>query len=349
MMAATHGDACPGMKWDYRGLKQAPMNRIAGIMLVVASAAGFGTFAIFARYAYADGMDALTILFLRFSLAAVLLLPLLPLRSERLPRGSVLLRLISMGALAYVVASIAYLLALQYASAGLVALLLYLYPIFVTLLAILVLHEPINLAKWLALGLAVAGTVLAVGPLSGQALGMLLAVASAVVYAIYIIVGKGVMRQVSPVQSSAVIFATAGVCNGVLMLLAGPHFPATAGGWAAIAGLVVIATVLPVVAFLAGLKRIGPTNAAMLSTLEPVVTILLAGWWLNETQTPLTLLGGGLILAAALLLTRSELRRRPASVIGEQVARSSQREAPQNAPVTKPPKAACESGPQAVE
>lgn len=299
------------------------MNRILGIFLVAASAAGFGTLAIFGRYAYADGMDALTISFLRFSLAAVLMFGLLIVRRERLPRGAVLLRLILMGALAYVAASYAYLTALQYASAGLVAVLLYLYPIFVALLAVLVLHEPINAVKWLALGLALAGTVLAVGPLSGQALGMLLAVSGAVIYAIYIIVGKEAMRQVSPVQSSAVIFATAGVCNGVLMLVAGPHFPATANGWAAIGGMVVIASVLPAMAFLGGLKRIGPTNAAMLSTLEPVVTILLASWWLHETLTPFTLLGGALILVAVLLLTQGELRRRPAAVAGERVMGSS--------------------------
>ena len=290
------------------------MDRIVGILLVAASAAGFGTLAIFGRYAYADGMDALTISFLRFSLAAVLMFGLLIVRRERLPHGPVLLRLVLMGALAYVAASYAYLTALQYASAGLVAVLLYLYPIFVALLAVLVLHEPINAVKWLALGLALGGTVLAVGPLRGQALGMLLAVGGAVIYAIYIIVGKEAMRQVSPVQSSAVIFATAGVCNGVLMLTAGPHFPATANGWAAIGGMVVIASVLPAMAFLGGLKRIGPTNAAMLSTLEPVVTILLAAWWLHETLTPFTLLGGGLILAAVLLLTQGELRHRPASV-----------------------------------
>lgn len=296
------------------------MNRVVGILLVVASAAGFGTFAIFARFAYADGMDALTILFLRFSLAALLLLPLLALRREGLPRGPVLLRLMAMGLLAYVLASIAYLTALQYASAGLVALLLYLYPIFVTVLAVLVLHEPITPVKWLALGLALGGMVLAAGPLSGQALGMALAVAGALIYAVYIIAGKGVMGQVSPVQSSAVIFTTAAVCNGALMLLAGPRFPATAGGWAAIAGLVVLATALPVMAFLAGLKRIRPTDAAMLSTLEPVVTILLAGWLLGETLPPLALLGGALILAAVLLLTSGDLRRRRAPVSGERAA-----------------------------
>jgi drug/metabolite transporter (DMT)-like permease len=294
------------------------MNRMVGVTLVAASAAGFGTLAIFGRYAYADGMDALTIGFLRFALAAIPALALLWMRRERFPRGSVLLRLIAMGALSYIAGSFAYLVALKYASAGLVALLLYLYPVIVTLLAVLLLHEPLTRVKGLALGLALAGTALAVGPMSGQALGVLLGITCGVVYAFYIVLGGDVMKQVSPVQSIAVIFTTAAVGNGVLMLVSGPHLPATATGWGAIAGLVVVTTLLPVVAFLAGLRRIGPTNAAMLSTLEPVVTVLLASWLLHETLAPIALLGGGLILLAVLLVTHGEFRRRPLSVTEDQ-------------------------------
>ncbi len=293
------------------------MSRLIGMMLVTLSAAGFGTLALFGRYAYADGMDALTILFLRFSLAAILMLALLIIRRERLPRGAALPRLIGMGALGYVGQAFAYLTALKYASAGLVALLLYLYPVFVALLAALVLHEPFTGVKALALGLALAGTALTVGPAGGQALGALLAVAAATIYSVYIIVGAQVMKHVSAVQSSAVIFAAAGMTSGVLMVANGPHLPATGAGWAAITSMVLIATVLPVATFLAGIERIGPTNAAMLSTLEPVVTVLLAAVWLNETLQPLTWLGGGLILSAVLLLTQRELRRTQPVMIGE--------------------------------
>lgn len=285
------------------------MNRIVGIVLVMVSAAAFGTLAILGRFAYADGMNAQSILFLRFSLAAVLMLALLRVRRERLPRGPVLRRLIAMGAVGYVGQAMAYLTALKYASAGLVALLLYLYPIFVVLLAAVLLHEPFTGAKGLALGLALAGLLLTVGPLGGQALGILLAITGAAIYAIYIIVGSHVMRQVSAVQSSAVIFAAAGLSAGILMLVTGPQLPATGSGWATIAAIVLVATVLPVVTFLAGLERIGPSNAAMLSTIEPVVTVLLAAWWLNEWLAPVALLGGGLILLAVLLVAYGELRR----------------------------------------
>jgi drug/metabolite transporter (DMT)-like permease len=284
------------------------VERLVGIILVALSAATFGTLPIFGRYALADGMDALTILFLRFSLAAILMLALLIVRRERLPRGSVLLQLIGMGAIGYVGQTSAYLTALKYASAGLVALLLYLYPVFVALLAVLVLHEPLTGIKGLALGLALVGTAFTVGPMKGQAPGILLAVAAAAIYSVYIIVGTQVMKHVSAAQSSVVIFAAAGMSAGVLMIVNGPHLPSTDTGWKTIASIVIVSTVLPVTAFLAGLERIGPTNAAMLSALEPVVTVLLANWWLNETPTPLTLLGGGLILSAVLLLTQSELR-----------------------------------------
>jgi drug/metabolite transporter (DMT)-like permease len=278
-------------------------------LLVALSAAAFGTLAIFGGQAYAAGLDTFTILFLRFGLAALLLVALMAIRREPFPRGSVLARLAGMGALGYIGQSFSYLTALKYASAGLVALLLYLYPVIVALLAALFLRERLTPAKGLALLLAVGGAALTVDPEGGQAAGIALAISAAAIYSIYIIVGTGVMKHVSAVQSSTVIFASAGLTAGVLMLIEGPSFPATSAGWGDIVAIVLVATVLPVIAFLAGLERIGPTNAAMLSTLEPVVTVLLAAWLLNETLQPAALLGGGLILLAVIVVTRGEMRR----------------------------------------
>ena len=91
----------------------------------------------------------------------------------------------------------------------------------------------------------------------------------------------------------------------------GVSLPTTNSGWINIAGIVLVAPVIPVVTFLAGLERIGPTNAAMLSTLEPVVTVLLAVWIFGELLQPTIMLGGGLILLAVILLTRGELEKKP--------------------------------------
>jgi drug/metabolite transporter (DMT)-like permease len=284
------------------------MQRLTGILLIAISAASFGTLAIFGRLLYADGLDTFTLLFLRFSFAAVTMTFILLLRKESLPRGKILLQLIGMGALGYVGQSFSYLSAIKYASAGLVALLLYLYPMFVFILSVIVLREKVTWIKILALLLALIGTALTVDPSGGQLTGILLAILSAVIYSIYIIVGTNVMKHVSPIQSSLVIFASAGAVYGGLMAVNGAHLPATGSGWLGIAGIVLVATVIPVTTFLAGLERIGPTNASMLSTLEPVVTVLLAGLIFGERLGPITILGGILILVAVILLTRSEVK-----------------------------------------
>jgi drug/metabolite transporter (DMT)-like permease len=284
-----------------------PVDRIFGILLIVISAASFGTLPIFTIYAYADGMDALTILFLRFTLASAVMVGILVARREPLPRGILLFLPTGMGAIAYVGQAFCYLTALKYASAGLVVLLLYLYPVFVAALSAVLLRERVTGIKMFALGLALAGTALTVGPAGGQLPGILLAALAALICSVYILVGTQVIKQMSVWQASTVIFASAGVMSGLLMCAKGPQLPATAAGWWVVAAIGLIATVVPVVTFLAGLSRIGPTNAAMLSTLEPVVTVVLAALLLGQALKPLLLLGGGLILVAVVLLARAEL------------------------------------------
>lgn len=285
------------------------MNKLIGALLIIVSAASFGTLAILGRYAYADGLDTFTILALRFSLGAVLMAGLLIARHERWPRGATLARLIGMGALGYVGQSFSYLTATQYASAGLVALLLYLYPVFVAILSAIFLKEKFTPLKITALALATFGAALTANPQGGQWTGILLAVSAAAIYSVYIIVGTGVMQQVSAFQSSTVIFASAGAVYMTLALIRGPQLPQSGAGWAAVIAIVLIATVIPVVTFLAGLRRIGPTNASMLSTVEPIVTVLLAALLFGEVLTAEALMGGALILIAVLLLARGELRQ----------------------------------------
>jgi drug/metabolite transporter (DMT)-like permease len=283
------------------------MNKLIGILFIAISAASFGTLAIFGRYAYDDGMDIFTVLFLRFGLSAAFMTVILILRREHFPHGRILAQLIGMGTLGYVGQSFLYLTAINYASAGLVALLLYLYPFFVTILSMIFLREKVSSIKGIALVLALTGTALTVGPVSGQMIGALMAIAAALIYSVYIIVGTNVMKHVSAVQSSTVIFASAGTVFGMLALINGLHPPQTTSGGLAMLGMIFISTIIPVVMFLAGLERVGAVNAAMLSTLEPVVTVLLALWLFGDRLQPMVILGGGLILAAVILLTNSEM------------------------------------------
>ena len=283
------------------------MKKLIGILLIAISAASFGTLAIFGRYAYADGMDIYTVLFMRFGVAAAFMTIVLLLRKEHFPSRYILLQLVGMGALGYVRQSFMYLTAIKYASTGLVALLLYLYPMFVFILSAIVLHEKATSVKVIALILALVGSALTVDPNGGQLIGALMAIAAALIYSIYIIVGTNVMKHVSAIQSSAIIFASAGAVYGILTFVNGAHLPSSNSGRLAMLGMIVLSTIVPVVTFLAGLERIGPTNASMLSTLEPVVTVLLAAWLFDEKLMPIVMVGGGLILGSVILLTRAEL------------------------------------------
>jgi drug/metabolite transporter (DMT)-like permease len=282
--------------------------------MVALSATGFATLGLFGRAAYAGGLDTFTLLFLRFSLSALVMIGLLsarlvPVEGRKLPGGRDLVLLIGMGGIGYVGQSFCYLTAIKYASVGLVALLLYLYPTFVAVLSVVFLRRKLTRMHVLALGLATLGAMLTANPQGGSWTGILLALGGALIYSVYIVVGAGVMQRVSPASSAMVIFASAGVVFGGLAALNGFHWPATPGGAWAVVGIILVATVVPVMAFLAGLKRIGPTDASLISTLEPVVTVLLAAWLVAERLQPAALAGGGLILIAVVLLTLFELRK----------------------------------------
>ncbi len=286
------------------------MKKLIGILLIAISAASFGTLAIFGRYVYADGMDIFTALFIRFSTSAVFMILVLILRKERFPRGRILAMLIGMGALGYVGQSFLYLTSIKYASTGLIALLLYLYPMFVFILSVIFLHEKVTAVKIIALVLSLVGAGLTVDPDGGQLLGVIMIIAAALVYSVYIVVGANVMKHVTAFQSSAVVFMSAGAVYGMLTFANGIHLPESNTGWYAMLGMIIFSTIIAITTFLAGLEIVGPTNAAMLSTLEPVVTVLLAAWLFGERLTPITLLGGGLILAAVIVLTRAELEKK---------------------------------------
>ena len=287
--------------------KSAITNRRLGLILIITSAASFGVMPIFAQLAYNAGAEPVTVLFLRFTIAAVVMNLIMVASRTQYPHGLILVELILLGAIAYVGESLAYFLALKMASAGLVALLLYIYPALVTALSAIFLKEHLTRTKIIALFLALSGTALTLRISSGGSLlGILLGVAAAVDYAIYILLGSRIVRRSGPLSSTTVIItSTAGVYAGIVAFR-GTTYPTTSTGWIAIIAIALISTVLAFVTFLAGLKRIGPTSTSTLSTFEPIVAVVLAAIVLGETISPLQVLGGALILAAVVLLARSD-------------------------------------------
>ena len=279
-----------------------------GVMLIVVSAASFGVMPIFANLAYQSGATPISVLFLRFTGAAIVMIIWGWQRKCPLPRGKTLLILALLGCLGYAGQSFSYFTALTFAPAATVALLLYLYPVLVTGLSVLFFRHRLTKLDLLALVFALTGTVLVIGmEVGGKLPGILLSLAAACIYAAYIIVSTHVTRTMNAFSSAAVIITAASVVYGGLVAWQGLHLPATPRGWGAVAALTLISTVLAIVTFLAGLKRIGPVKSSMLSTLEPVVTVIFAVIFLGESLTLPKIIGGLMVLTTAILLARNEI------------------------------------------
>ena len=251
--------------------------RTGGVILIALSAASFGALAIFAKVAYADGAGTSAVLFLRFALAGAVMAAVAALRGHRWPRGRNLCLIAAMGGVGYVGQSACFFLGLRHASAGLVSLLLYLYPALVAVLAALFLGERLGLARAAAVATALCGTALTIGgSLHGSALGVAFGVGAAVIYSIYITVGGRVMRDEASLPVSAVVMLSAAAVWGAVALAQRPALPATAAGWSAVVAMALVSTVVAIATFFAGMRRLGAGTASALSTLEPVVTTALA-------------------------------------------------------------------------
>lgn len=282
-------------------------SRALGAGLVALSAASFGAMAIFARLAMVEGVDVPTMLFLRFTVAGGLLAAFMAMSGRSWPTGRNLWVLILMGAVGYVGQSFCFFSALGHASAGLVALLLYLYPFIVTVLSVLFLGERLTPLRLGAVLAALCGTALILGSgIEGSPLGIGFGLAAALIYSVYILVGGRVLREEDPLASATVVMLAAAAIFGARMLLQVPALPATPTAWAAVLAIALVSTIVAMVGFFAGLRRLGAADAATLSTLEPVVTFVLAALVLGEPVGPLQVLGGGIVLAAVAALARGK-------------------------------------------
>ncbi len=276
----------------------------SGLAFIALSAAAFGAMAIFARYAYAGGADVVGVLAARFAIAGVVLAALMPLAGASWPRGRPLVVAALMGGIGYVGQAFCFFAALRHASAGLVALLLYTYPTLVCLLAAAFLHERLTRRRWALLGASFVGIALTLGGGSGSAAGIALGLGAAAFYSVYIVVGARELGHTDALGTTTVVCLSAAATMGIASLAFPPQFPSTGGGWLAVAAIALVSTVVAILAFFAGLKRVGAGVASIASTLEPVVTVALAWVVLGETLAPVQVLGGAIVLASAASLAR---------------------------------------------
>ena len=237
-----------------------------------------------------------------------------------LPRRRVI-ALLGLGAF-FVGNASTYYASLQYVSASLAALIVYIYPALVAVLSIRWGHGLQGRRPWFALGLVTFGVVLTIGGIETEAdpVGIVLIVASPIIYSVYIILAArlagerrgetaasrtgGAGAETRPAVASALMISGTFAIVAVLAIAAGePILPAQvpADAWFGLLGIAIFSTALAISAFYAATARIGAAQTALVSTVEPVWTITLATLFFGESLAPIQLLGGAFVIGGVIL------------------------------------------------
>jgi len=285
--------------------------RSAGTLMCLGSGAAFGAMAVFGKLAYDGGATVGTLLAVRFVLAAALfwalVLPGGAAREIRALRGRDIGVGLALGACGYAMQAGCYFAALERIDASLLSLLVYTFPAIVAAAAVALGRERMDGRRLAALVSASGGLVLVVAGAGAGALdpvGAALGLGAALVYSTYILVGDGIVGRITPQVLSALVCTGAAAALTAGSALLGELRPGelTAAGWGWLACLAVISTVAAISLFFAGLQRVGPTTASILSTVEPLVTVLLAFLVFGETLGAIQIVGGAFVLTAVLSL-----------------------------------------------
>ena len=290
-----------------------------GAALVLLAAVGFSAKAIMVKLAYAHPVDAVTLLALRMGFAFPFFLGL-AFWSSRNDLGASLNRsdwalVVALGLLGYYLSSLLDFWGLTYISAGLERLILFLYPTLVLVLSTLLLRRPVRRREWLALTVAYLGIALVVRHdlavhRDGMVLGAALVFGSAVSYALYLIGSGHVIERLGTLRFTA--YAMVIACLACMLHFALtrplPTLDLPERVYSLSAGMAIFSTVMPAFCLSAGIRRIGASRAALISTIGPVITIALAYLILREPLSPPQILGSLLVVGGVVLVSVQKTR-----------------------------------------
>ena len=273
---------------------------VVGIVFILVSGAAFGLLPLFARTAYDHGAEPLGMLTARFVISAVglVVIRLVVERGRPLPSRPLLLRLLGLGALGYAVQSSFYFWGIDRIDVSLATVIFYSYPVMVTIAARVVFGDRLSRASLACLGVVVAGVVLTAGQVgSGSVWGVAAMLAAAAWYTGYILVSSRTIQSVGALTSLTIVMIGAAAVHLAALPLHRSAIPSDALGWWAAVGSAVVSTFIGMGFFFAGFARLNPATAAILSTTEPVVSVMVGVFVYSEALTTSRTIGAFAVLA----------------------------------------------------
>lgn len=278
-------------------------------LLVALSASLYGCLAFFGTKLIHLNFTISSMLFWRFFIAALWMLPFIWKKSKNtVPKNYNkynFLKTFCLGGICYAGSSGLYFVASHYIGTGLAMVIFFTYPMFVVLFARTIDKHAISKHMIIALICIGLGLLLLRGghTVILNKTGIFFAIASALFYAFYIFGSKHTARNIPSCYLTILVCAG---CSAIFLSITLIHhqfiWPPSLLAWFYVIALGVIATALPIQLLLEGLKHIQPSKVAILSVLEPVVTLIVGITALHETTSTIQLIGCVIILFSAIII-----------------------------------------------
>lgn len=293
-------------KFDKAGEGMKIQSKRQGSIQIILASLLFGALPLLSRLGYRGGANAVTLLAVRFSISTVLIWSYLLWTKTKIKvdlKQLVIFALVAIfgyGAMAY-----SYFNSFHYIPSSMAAMIMFTYPVLVTYFSALLLKSPITRRKLIALILVTIGAIsMAWGDISFNLLGILLAGIAALCYACYIVyLGSPYTYQQDPkvltafiILFAAIFFLVFGAVRGELIFDLQPL------AWWSVLIMSIFSTVIAIMAFYAGVQKIGPALAAIISTVEPLTALCLAILFLGEQMSLSQWLGAVLIIIGVIFV-----------------------------------------------
>ncbi|MCB2308229.1 DMT family transporter [Clostridium estertheticum] len=285
------------------------MEKTKGILYIILSASAFGIMPILAKLSYNGGANAYSTLFLRFLFAAIMLFYYLKTKgiSMKLTKKQSILILI-IGVFGFTLTTSSLYMSYNYIGIGMASMIFYIYPSIVTILAYMFYKEKIYARKIISLIISLMGIYILIDKtsVSFNIKGIILALIAAVLYSVYVLGASN--KEFKNINSYVLTFYISCASATVMFIAAMTtnNFSIHISFYALVAILLIafISTVVALMAFLEGVRLIGPSKASILSTIEPIVSLILGIIILGEAISSRIIIGSIMIVLSVVILTK---------------------------------------------
>ncbi len=293
------------------------MRSMTAYGITVAGASFWGLTGLFVQNLYIFGLSPIQVVTVRMVLSTIIMFALVSIIRPYLLKIFIrdIPHFVGLGVVSIALFNWCYFTVMEQSSLSVAVVLLYTSPVFVALMSRFIFKEPLTLNKIAAIILTLAGCSLVAGLLPGGAMNitftvLMIGVASGFFCALYSVIGKFVSRK----YHSVTITAYSMLCGSIFLLPISNleqnvkpfTHPMT---WVYAVGSVLISTILAYVLYTAGLKYIESSHAAILSTVEPIVAIMVGVTVFNDILTVWQSLGIVLVFSSILLAVFSRKKK----------------------------------------